>query len=1188
MPEATPPDAIHPTAPARRKKPRRGLRLFFLVLALLALFHQPLLTAGLRLVAIRLAARQNVQLSLDVGGSVWTHLTLKNIRAVATGSSPVDTIQIDRLRVEYNLLALLRQGPSHFLTFYNLRNANLVLDPVKGNEDQKLKLAHALRNILQQPAMYSDRAQIENFNLSMHTSEGMYYWKDVHALLDPVQPGYIRVGELTIPNIGSWRNLRTAATYVNRHLVLRNFSLGDEVHVERLELDSSQRANGIGYLSFEGTVLGGDLGLFLWQRESAPGHVQAQITAFLSNMPLPVLWQYAGWKVPVTGNLKTAWIQMSGDPLAPAGWQGQVNAQVENGTVGGVAIGEASGKLTVGEGVARLDQLQFSTGKNRLAFQAERRLPETVDRFKFTSLEATFALDAPELSSLHPALTSGTVQGNGRLVLERQKIAVEGNLTAAGIKAKEFGIAEGTVGFQISHSLGQNVSSTPWYERFSGHARIEASELRFREFAARHLALDLPVTGDTARIASFVLDLNEKDKFEGKANVALHEPFAYEANLAGSVADCAVFQPFFQTPLAGALEIDWHGTGEIQRMRHSGEGRVALQHGRVGELTGMEAELAGLYSPESIQITALKARSDQGTLQAGVRLRDERLQVDGLRLTVGKTGVVTGSFSLPLDLRTPTRRETIFPPSGALAGSLVLEQIDLDQAIPVVSPGLALSGTIGGSLKAGGTLDAPEIAVTVAARHLKSGAAPGFSPASGDATLLFNQDRLALSGTLAQPGLSTLVLKGGMPLGLRKALTERRIDPATPIVFSVKLPPSSAELLAPLIPGVRLLDGRVSIDASATGTVEKPVLSGGVALELAAIRFKDANLPGINHFLGDLRFSGTELAFHRFTGDMAGGPFSVTGRLRFDRLSDPLLDLRVQSQGTLLARNDTLTLRTDADLRIAGPVNKAVLSGKIGVTKSRFFREIEILPIGLPGRPAPKPARGWFDLSTDTPPFRNWSYDVAIQTDEPFVVKGNLANGSLEGHLHLGGTGLAPTLEGTAHIENFVASLPFSQLTVDHGALYFEGNAPLNPRLDVHGSSRIRDYNVNVYLYGTASEPQTLFTSEPSLPQEEVIALLATGATSREFAQNNQALAGRAAVLLFQDIYRKVFPKRAASSNSSNPMDRFSLDVGGVDPRTGRQELMGKFKLSNEYQLGAGVDMQGDVRMQLQYLLRFR
>ena len=1181
MPEATPPDAIPPTAPARGKKRRRVLRLFFLLLALLALVHQPLLTAGLRRVAIHLAARQNVQLSLDVGGSVWTHLTLKNIRAVSTGSSPVDLITIDRLRVEYNLLTLLRQGPSHCLTFYNLRNANLALDPVKGNEDQKQKLAHVLRDILQQPAMYSDRAQIENFNLTLRTSEGTYYWKDIHALLDPVQPGYIRVGELTLPKLGSWHNLHTTATYVNRHLVMRNFSLGDEVRVARLELDSSQREKGIRYLSFEGTVLGGDLGLFLWQRESAPGHVQAQITAFLSNMPLSVVRQYFGWKTPAAGNLKEAWIQLSGDPLAPAGWQGQVNAQVENGTVGGVAIGEASGKLSVGEGVARLDKLQFSTGKNRLVFQAERRLPETFDQFKFTSLETTFTLDAPELSSLHPSLTGGTVQGKGRLVLEPQKIAVEGNLTAAGVKAKEFGMGEGRVEFQASHGWGRNAPGT-------GHARVEASDLRFREFAARHLALDLPVTGDTARIASFALDLNGRDKLDGAASIALREPFAYEAHLAGSVADCAIFQPFLATPLSGALEINWHGTGEIQRLRHSGEGRVALQHGRVGELTGVDGELAGVYSPESIDITALRVRADQGSLEAGVRLRDQRLQVDGLRLAVAKGGVVTGSLGLPLDLRTLTRRETIFPASGALEGKLVLEQIDLAKALPASRPALAVNGLVNASLTAGGTLAAPEITATVAARNLQSGAAPKFNPGSGDATLLFRNDQLVLSGTLAQPGLSTLVFKGGMPLVLHKLLSERRIDPATPIAFSVKLPPSSAGLFAPLVPGVRLLEGRLSIDASATGTLDKPLLNGGVALDLAAIRFRDANLPGINHFLGDLRFSGSELTFHRFTGDMAGGPFSMTGRLRLDHLTDPLLDLRLQSQGTLLARNDTLTLRADADLRLSGPVNKAALSGKIGVTKSRFFREIEILPIGLPGRPAPKPSRGWFSLSADTPPFRNWSYDVAIQTDDPFIVKGNLANGSIEGRLHLGGTGLAPTLEGTAHIENFVASLPFSQLTVDHGSLYFSGNAPLNPQLDVHGSSRIRDYNVNVYLYGTASEPQTLFTSEPSLPQEEVIALLATGATTREFAQNNQALAGRAAVLLFQDISRKVFPKRAPSSNSSNPMDRFSLDVGGVDPRTGRQELMGKFKLANEFQLGAGVNMQGDMRMQLQYLLRFR
>ena len=1187
MPEAPTPEEISPPAPRREGGRRRIVFSLLGVLALLlALFHQPLLREGLRRGVIAFAARENVRLSLEVEGNVWGRLTLKNLRAVSTGSSPVESIRIEGLRVEYHLWTLLREGSNDFLTFYHLRNAEIALDPSRGSEDQKRHLLHVLRDILQQPAMYSDRAQIEHLNLTVRTPEGVYRLKDVQLLLDPIQRGYLRVGELDVPHFGVWRNLCANATYVNRHLVMRDFSLGAEVQVARLELDASQRDKGIHYLSFEGTVLGGELGLFLWQRESASGVTEAQLTACLGDMPLEALGKYAGWQTPVTGNLQKVWVQMRGNPLVPSGWEGQLTAEVRGGALGAFALGEVSAKLSLGQGVLRLEELLFAAGKNRLVFRGERRLPETFERLAFTGMEGAFSLEAPELPRLHSRFTGGALEGAGKLVVKDQNLSVEGSLTASGVAGEAFGVTRGSVVFQGTQRVNRIAGA--WLQGLTGHARVEASDLHFREFAARRLTFDLPLAGDAARSASFTLDLNGKDKVEGSANVALLEPLAYEARLVGSVRDLSIFQPFFALPLAGALELDWHGTGEIQRMRHSGEGRVSLQRGRLGEWTGVEGELAGSYSPESIDITALRLRSDQGTLQAGVRLRDQRLQVEGLRFTAGKNAVITGSLSLPLDLRTPTRRETLFPGAGALAGALVLEQVDLAQLFAVSRPGLAVRGNASGSLTAGGTVAAPDLTVRVAVRNLQSGAAEKLTPAAGEAKLALHQERLALSGTLVQPGLSTLSFEGKMPLDLRKVLAERRLDPATPMAFSVKLPPSPAGLLAPLIPGVRMLDGRLSIDASVTGTVEKPLFHGGLALDLAAVRFQAADLPGINNLRGDLRFAGTELTFQRCTGDIAGGPFALTGRLRLDALADPVCELRLQSQGTLLVRNDTLTLRTDADLRLAGPFSKALVSGKIGVTKSRFFREIDILPIGLPGRPVPKPANGWFNLSTDTPPFRNWSYDVGIGTVEPFAVKGNLANGSLEGDLHLGGTGLTPKLEGTARVENFVASLPFSRLTVDHGTLYFNGGASLNPILDIHGSSRIRDYNVNVYLYGTASEPQTLFTSEPSLPQEEVIALLATGATSRDFAQNNQALAGRAAVLLFQDLSRKIFPRRPPADNNANPMDRFSLDVGGVDPRTGRQELKGKFKLSDQFQLGAGVDVQGDVRMQLQYLIRFR
>ena len=1189
MSEAPEPEAV-PTPPSRRGKVRRFLfRGLLLLLAAVILFHQPLLTAALRLVAIRLAARENVRLELDVEGSVWTRLTIKNLRATPTGSSPINSITIEEAQAQYSLPTLLRRGPRDFLSSYHLRNANLSLDAVRSNEDQKQKLAHLLHDILQQPAMYSDRAQVENFNLTLSTPEGTYRWLGVEALLDPVKPGYVRIAAMDIPRLGSWRNLQAEATYFNRHLVMRDFNLGEQAQVARLELDASMRSKGIVYLSFEGTVLGADLGVFLWQRERPGRESEAQLTASLSGLSLETLRQFTGWQAPITGNLAHAWVQISGDPHHPAHWEGESTFRIEQATWAGFAVDEVAGRFSLAHGVARMATFQFSTGANRLAFSGELPLPHNFERSNLPDLEAAFTLDAPELPRLRADFTGGKVKGEGRVSLRKELLALEGKVNASGVQGHDFGVEECSGEVRISRPLHAPAPGVSWFEALNGHATLDASKLHFREFAARSLALDLPLKEGTVRIDKFDLDLNDQDQLNGNGSLSLKKPFVYEGRLDGSVQNLALFQPFSPVPLAGALQIHWHGTGEIDRMRHTGEGQLALQHGQLGALTHAEGELAGVYSPDSIDITQLRLAADQGTFQAGVHLRDERLHIDDLRLTAGKDGVVTGSLDLPLDLRTPTRPETVFPASGALQGELKLAQIDLGKTLPTLRPGLMLGGLLDASLTAGGTVASPELTVKLQARNLQTPSASKLAPASGNATLFLSQAHLALSGTLAQPGLSPLVFKGGMPLDLKAALAQRRIDPSTPFALSVKLPPSSAGLFAPLIPGVRFLEGRLSIDASASGSLEKPAFNGGIALDLPAIRFQSADLPGVNHFLGDLRFSGTELTFRRFSGDMAGGPFSVTGSVRLDPMANPTLDLRLQSQGTLLARNDTLTLRADSDLRIHGPLDSAQIKGSIGINKSRFFRTIEILPLGLPGRPAPKLAGGNFQLSTDTWPFSLWNFDVSLRTAEPFIVKGNLANGTIQGHLHLGGTGLAPTLEGTAHIENFIASLPFSQLTVDHGALYFAGNQPLNPSLDIHGSSRIRDYNVNVYLFGTASEPQTVFTSEPALPQEEIMTLLATGATTRDFAQNNQAAAGRAAVLLFQDLYRKIRPNRPSpADNTHNPFDRFAIDVGSVDPRTGKQELMGKLKLSNQYEVSAGVDMQGDVRMQLRYLLRFK
>ena len=144
----------------------------------------------------------------------------------------------------------------------------------------------------------------------------------------------------------------------------------------------------------------------------------------------------------------------------------------------------------------------------------------------------------------------------------------------------------------------------------------------------------------------------------------------------------------------------------------------------------------------------------------------------------------------------------------------------------------------------------------------------------------------------------------------------------------------------------------------------------------------------------------------------------------------------------------------------------------------------------------------------------------------------------------------------------------------------------MNPRIDLQGTSVIHDYTVRVYVYGTLLSPQAIFTSEPPLAEEEIISLIATGATRQELSSSN-VLAGRAAILLVQQLYRKVFKK--GQPTETNPVfNRLDLDLGTIDPRTGQQQATVRFKINDQFVLTGDVGVHGDFRGKLKYLIRFR
>ena len=514
------------------------------------------------------------------------------------------------------------------------------------------------------------------------------------------------------------------------------------------------------------------------------------------------------------------------------------------------------------------------------------------------------------------------------------------------------------------------------------------------------------------------------------------------------------------------------------------------------------------------------------------------------------------------------------------------ENLDLKRLAHDLGMPSTISGVVNAKLDGDGTIGDLKTRLDVQVRDLRNELWPKMEPATFELSAQTAQNRLTASGKLQQPRIQPLEITASMPFDVQKIVQARGFPDDTPISAKARLPRSSVNFVRQFVPDLQQLDGDLGLDVDVNGTFGHPVLSGAGDMTVNVARFTNATLPTLRGF--NVRsFQGQRAHSRSLWRRFGWRAFTMTGRVTFAKLTEPILDLQMRAQSVLVARNDTLTARADGDVKVTGPLAAATVSGNVALTNSRFLKNIDLIPIGLPGRPAPQPPteRPEF-FSLPGPPFRDWKFDVAIKTKDPVLIRGNLATGEATTDLKLTGTGLKPGLQGVVHMEGVEATLPFSRLDVSRGSLTFNPKDSTNPTIDLQGTSVIRDYTVRVYVYGTLLSPQAIFTSEPPLPQEEIISLIATGTTRRELSTGN-VLAGRAAMLLVQQLYRKIV-KKGEPTDSNTVFNRMDLDLGTVDPRTGQQQVTVRFKITDQLVLTGDVGVRGDFRGKLKYLIRFR
>jgi len=253
------------------------------------------------------------------------------------------------------------------------------------------------------------------------------------------------------------------------------------------------------------------------------------------------------------------------------------------------------------------------------------------------------------------------------------------------------------------------------------------------------------------------------------------------------------------------------------------------------------------------------------------------------------------------------------------------------------------------------------------------------------------------------------------------------------------------------------------------------------------------------------------------------------------------------------------------------------ITGDIDVQRLRYRR-----PFGLE---ALLPRANKAISGTETP--SEWlQLDVALHLKDA-AVDNNVARATILGNVRLTGTNLRPGLVGALEAgEGSQAFFRGNAFNVTQGSVDFKDRRSLEGIFDVRAESQVREYLVRLHAFGKTSQPQILLSSEPALPEGDVISLLTLGVTSKDRTATTSTGAGIAAEALYQasgldQQVQRFLPRNSVIRDMTFHVSTLYNDANGlVEPTV---QLESKL-LTEQLKLGVSQPVSGKgTRAQAEY-----
>jgi translocation and assembly module TamB len=286
-------------------------------------------------------------------------------------------------------------------------------------------------------------------------------------------------------------------------------------------------------------------------------------------------------------------------------------------------------------------------------------------------------------------------------------------------------------------------------------------------------------------------------------------------------------------------------------------------------------------------------------------------------------------------------------------------------------------------------------------------------------------------------------------------------------------------------------EGTVTVALNIAGSVADPQLQGRVEVANGAISYID--LPsGLSNMNGTLVFNQDRLQIETFTARTGGGSVNLGGSISYLRRV-PTFDLTIRGQDVRLRYPPGVSSTANTDLRLAGSMSSATLSGDITITK------LAVTP-GFDFASYLERSKQSAAVPSANSLLNRLKLDVHIVTTPELQMQTAVAKLTGDADLRARGTAAKPVLLGRVDILEGEVNFNGAKYRLERGDITFNNPVRIAPVLDLQATTRVSDYDITIILNGEIDKLRVNWRSEPPLPESDIVSLLAVGRTRTEAA----------------------------------------------------------------------------------------